>query len=82
MLPTEVVSDIDPPGWAERDECYAIDGFLGLYEPTLQKITIFSKGIDFVADQLNVSVEWERGESMPTILLTGMQHRGSIFPTQ
>jgi hypothetical protein len=21
MLPTEVVSNIDPPGWAERDEC-------------------------------------------------------------
>jgi hypothetical protein len=58
MLPVEVVSEIDPPGWAERDERWSIEGLLGLYESKLQKITIFSKGINFVAEKLNVSAEW------------------------
>jgi hypothetical protein len=58
MLPDEVVSDIDPPGWAGRDERWSIDGLLGLYDSKLRKITIFSKGIDFVAEKLNVSADW------------------------
>jgi hypothetical protein len=58
MLPDEVTSDLDPPEWADRDERWSIDGLLGLYDSKLQKITIFSKGIDFVAETLNVSAEW------------------------
>jgi hypothetical protein len=58
MLPDEVTSDLDPPGWAERDERWSIDGLLGLYDSKLQRIAIFSKGIDFVAEKLNVSAEW------------------------
>jgi hypothetical protein len=58
MLPDEVTSDLDPAGWAERDERWSIDGLLGLYDSKLQKITIFSKGIDFVTETLNVSAEW------------------------
>jgi hypothetical protein len=58
MLPDEVTSDLDPPGWAERDERWSIDGLLGLYDSKLKKITIFSKGIGFAAEKLNVSAEW------------------------
>jgi hypothetical protein len=57
MLPDEAFSDLDPPGWAGRNDRWSIDGLLGLYDSKLQKITIFSKGIDFVAEKLNVPAE-------------------------
>lgn len=58
LLPDEEVSDLDPPGWADRDEHWSIDGLLGLYDSKLQKITTFKKGIDFVAEKQNVSADW------------------------
>src|SRR5438045_1156704 len=57
MLPDEEFSDLDPPGWAERDDRWSVDGLLGLYDSTGYRITIFKKGIDFIAGKLNVPAE-------------------------
>ena len=54
MSPTEVNSDHEPPGWALRSEQWTIDQLLGLYEPSRRHITIFTKGIDFVAEEIGV----------------------------
>ena len=61
MQPSERSTDEEPPGWADRDERWTIDELLGLYEPHKREITLFTKGIEHVAEQLRVkfwSVEY------------------------
>lgn len=58
MTPSEVRSDEDPPAWASRDEQWLIDGLLGMYDANEQRITLFSRGIQYVAAQLRVPEGW------------------------
>ena len=55
--PSEQESDEDPPLRPdERAEIFPIDGFLGVYTPEQQQITIFSKGIARAAELLDLEV--------------------------
>lgn len=58
MMPSEEKSDDEPPGWALRDELWTIDELLGVYDSTRRKITIFDKGIGFIAARLGVPAEF------------------------
>jgi hypothetical protein len=61
LQPSEMRSDDEPPAWERRDEIWTVEELLGRYASQQQEITIFNKGIEFVADQLEVSpffVEW------------------------
>lgn len=54
--PREVISEDDPPIKLDRRvDVIPIDGFLGLYSPEKQKITIFNKGIQGASDVLQVN---------------------------
>lgn len=54
LLATEVMSDDDPPGWADRDEIWTIDTLLGCYNSQKCQIMIFNKGIKYIAHELSV----------------------------
>ena len=52
--PSEQTSDAEPPiRLADRTETIPIDRLLGIYDPSTQGITIFSKGIEQVAALLS-----------------------------
>ena len=57
MGPSERSTDEEPPGWADRYERWTIDELLGLYEPHKREITLFTKGIEHVAEQLRVKFQ-------------------------
>lgn len=53
--PSEEHSDWVPPiCLSDRSDVIAIDGVLGLYDPSTQEITIFSKGISWASKVLDV----------------------------
>jgi hypothetical protein len=52
MQASENFTDVEPPGWADRDELWSIDSLLGCYDPQQRQITIFKKGIEHVAQKL------------------------------
>jgi hypothetical protein len=54
LQPSEISSDDEPPGWAKRDEIWTIEELLGLYNSQEEKITIFNKGIEYIAQHLLV----------------------------
>lgn len=54
MYPSEVSTDEEPPGWITRDDGWSIDNLLGCYESRLQRITIFNKGVEFIAQKLGI----------------------------
>jgi hypothetical protein len=54
-FPSELMSDNDPPiRLGDRREGFPVDELLGRYEPGIQQITIFRKGIRDVAERLDV----------------------------
>jgi hypothetical protein len=56
--PKEISTEDDPPVKLDkRAEIIRIDGFLGLYSPDRQEITIFKKGIQVASDMLRVNPE-------------------------
>ena len=55
LQPSEILSDADPPGWSKRNETWTIEELLGLYDSKEAEITIFSKGITYTAEQLQVN---------------------------
>jgi hypothetical protein len=58
MQPDEACTDDDPPAWADREEQWSIDELLGRYDLQIQKITIYNKGIEYVAGKLDVLEDW------------------------
>jgi hypothetical protein len=51
LFPSEYPSDEEPPEWSKRDERWTIDGLLGCYDASQQRITIFNKGINVIAQK-------------------------------
>ena len=57
-MPSETFSEADPPiRLTDVTDGIAIDGLLGLYNPSTREITIFRKGVGHVAEILKVSPE-------------------------
>ena len=54
LTPSLKESDDEPPEWAIRDERWTIDGLLGSYDASQRLITIFCKGIEHIALQLDL----------------------------
>src|SRR4051812_23691201 len=58
LMPSEHPSDEEPPEWAKRDERWTIDGLLGCYDASQQRITIFNKGIEVIAPKFGVQPQF------------------------
>lgn len=57
LQPGEIKSDDDPPGWDKREENWTIDELLGQYDAQAREITIFTKGIAYVAQRMGALQE-------------------------
>jgi hypothetical protein len=57
LMPSEHSSDEEPPEWPMRDERWTIDGLLGCYDASQQRITIFNKGIEVIAPKFGLQPE-------------------------
>jgi hypothetical protein len=57
LQPAETATDEDPPGWNKREEGWSIEELLGQYSPQKRTITLFNKGIEHAARQLDLSVD-------------------------
>ena len=55
IQPNELDTEDDPPEWGKRNDRWTIDGLLGSYDATEQRITIFAKGIEFAAPIVGLS---------------------------
>jgi len=58
LMPSEYSSDEEPPEWAMRDERWTIDGLLGCYDASQQRITIYNKGVDVIAPKFGLQSEF------------------------